>query len=185
MSDGKINRPNLSGAFSGGGEAPSRSAGLRGLLQSPERPADAPRPEAPAAVEAKPRTATRVPSGTAVANVAAYLEPDVLQAVKSARREGVEPGAAERTYDELLVQALSAVSEEDLASHFAPEPAASGAGLLAPRQARNRGKTGIQIQIRLDGAQRDSLEQLAAKVGAPSRSALANAAYRLHFLSKR
>jgi hypothetical protein len=69
-----------------------------------------------------------------------------------------------------------------LTAQFAPAPLADSGSLLPARVRRPRGTGGVQLNFRLDGAQRAQLERLAADVGAPSRSALVDTALRLSLL---
>lgn len=197
----KVERPKLAGAFSGGG-VPDRAAGLSGLLPPPPTAAPIPAvqsepspalPEEPAATTAEvltpkpPRAAAppvrskpAQPTATSadVANIGVYLEPDVLEAIRRAKRTD----NLQKTYDELLVEAFEHVSEDQLRAHFHPDQAAGSSSLLPSRRRRPRGTAGIQVQVRLDGGQRDALAAVAARVGAPSRSALVAAVYRLALL---
>jgi len=187
----EIKRPNLASAFKG--VTPDRAEGLLGLLP-PATPAAIPktdaesmsanapsdRPEPPTSGRdgrRKPREAHHEYVG--VVNVAAYIEPELLAVVRSAKRN-VPIGERERTYDELLVDALNNVESDRLASEFASPTPRLGASPMLPRVRRKRGTEGIQIQLRLDGAQRASLDAIVQDAGAPSRSALVAAALRLH-----
>lgn len=198
----KVERPKLAGAFSGGG-VPDRAAGLSGLLPPPPTAAPTPAvqpepspalpatpavpagetltPKPPRAAAAPVRSKPAQPTTTAtdVANIGVYLEPDVLEAIRRAKRTD----NLQKTYDELLVEAFEQVSENQLRAHFHPEQADGSSSLLPSRRRRPRGTAGIQVQVRLDGEQRDALATLAARVGAPSRSALVAAVYRLALLN--
>ncbi|MFD1716045.1 hypothetical protein ACFSBZ_16340 [Amnibacterium flavum] len=191
-----IERPHLADAFKPQPtkkEPVDRSAGLAGLLPPPRRvtPPAAPAVEAPAeaapaagekAPEPKPATAKK-PRATAArpqatetdvtSNVAVYLEPDLLELVKTARRtRGLN-------YDDLTVEAFAAISDDTLRNHFTQTRTAQTSGGMPTRVRRPRGTSGIQIQLRLDGTQRAWLDQKQEEVGAPSRSALVAAALRL------
>lgn len=54
-----------------------------------------------------------------------------------------------------------------LAAPFAAIDASPGRGPLQPRIRRQRGTAGIQVQLRLNGTQRDALDALVTEVGAP------------------
>lgn len=193
MSDPQIERASLADAFKGSGSG--RAASLGGLLPKtnrPEtaRPADAPRVTEPAAPrpKASPKPTTEraaaprraAPQHEGVQNVAVYLEPEILAAVRAAKTRNATAGKPESTYDELLVDALDHIPAEQLRAAFAGTPAEHTGGPLQRRVRRARGSGGIQIQLRLDGTQRRALDELAADAGAPSRSALVATAYRLH-----
>lgn len=186
----KVERPKLAGAFSGGG-VPDRSSGLSGLL-----PPSAPRtqPEVSSPAESTPqRSEQQQPRklGKKVAreetaadmstkNVGVYLEPELLDSLKRAKRTA----EVSKTYDDILFDALAKVGEEDLAAHFEPEVADYSSSLLPRRNRRPRGAAGIQVQLRLDADQRDVLDELTTRVGAPSRSALVAAAFQLALLGE-
>jgi len=181
-------RPSLADAFSApkAAAAPDRTAGLGGLLppkrtaSAPSVPAQSPKaaklpaataktPSAPTATKPKPKSAE---SGGAVSNVAVYLEGSLLDRVKTTIREkGI-------TYDALLVEVFDAVGDEAIAKTFVNEGA--GSSTMPTRQRRRRGEPGIQIQVRLDETQKQWLAEKAGTVGAPSRSALVAAAFRLY-----
>lgn len=194
MSEPQIDRPSLADAFKGSGSG--RAASLGGLLPKNTRPAEPTPADTAVAVEpATPRqkpitkpTAERTPAPRrvpaqhqGVQNVAVYLEPDILALVRAAKSRTTAAGEPEKTYDELLVDALDHISIEQLRAVFTGTPTAPSGGPLQRRTRRARGSGGIQIQLRLDGDQRRALDELAAAADAPSRSALVATAYRLHF----
>ncbi|TCJ21805.1 hypothetical protein E0W80_15815 [Microbacterium sp. PI-1] len=201
MNAPEIKRSSLADAFKGAGS--EDAAELTGLLAprkpSPPREAATPAPaspdatestpnapeaEAAAAVTPEPREAAPAdPVKNKVDNVPAYINPVVLAAVRVARREGIAAGEPDKTYDELLVDALERVPLEEIRAIFAPEDAEAG-GLLQRRKRRSRGTGGTQIQLRITGAQEDELTELAASVGAPSRSAFVNEVYRMAYLKE-
>lgn len=187
-----INRPTLGGAFSGA-STPDRGAGLSDLLPPPKKPAEK-KPEAesvdkptqlstPKSRKATVRAAADVAEGDAVSNVGVYLEPEVLDAVKKQRRAGRAPGESDRQYDEILVDALGKVSLEELSAQFAV-PLRETNSLLQPRKRRPQGISGVQIQPRLSRSQKETLDDLIRQTGAPSRSALISAAFRLAYMAK-
>ncbi|HOV99831.1 MAG TPA: hypothetical protein PLY19_00015 [Rhodoglobus sp.] len=193
MSEPQIDRPSLADAFKGSGSA--RAASLGGLLPKTTRPvepspADTAVAVEPAAPRQKPtpkptaeRTTAprRVPTHhEGVQNVAVYLEPDILALVRAAKTRTTAAGEPDKTYDELLVDALDHIPAKQLRAAFTGTPTAPSGGPLQRRTRRARGSGGIQIQLRLDGDQRRALDELTADAGAPSRSALVATAYRLH-----
>lgn len=203
MNAPEIKRSSLADAFKGAGS--EDAAELTGLL-APRKPS--PRPEAatsapvsPEAAESAPQAPPAAPAAhvapaprgattaqadavkNKVDNVPAYINPVVLAAVRVARREGIAAGEPDKTYDELLVDALERVPLEQIRAIFAPEDAEAG-GLLQRRKRRSRGAGGTQIQLRITGAQEDELTELAASVGAPSRSAFVNEVYRLAYVKE-
>lgn len=188
-----IERPNLADAFKphpAKKEPVDRSAGLAGLLPPPRRtttpapavetpaertPTAGEKPAEPKPAAKKPRQTTRteVAEVDGVSNVAVYLEPDLLELVKTARRiRGLN-------YDDLTVEAFAAIGDDALRNHFTQTRAVENDGAMPARVRRPRGTSGIQIQLRLDGNQRAWLEQKRKDVGAPSRSALVATALRL------
>jgi hypothetical protein len=195
-----LDRPNLADAFNK--PRVDRAAGLTGLLPAP-RPQRTAAPAAPtepfddtapagdaptaaptnrpAAVGSRQRPAAvkqRVSEQAHIVNnVAVYLEPDLLDLTRQQRR------LTEVSYDQLVGDAFAAVSDEDLARVFRPEPGMTGTSGMPTRQRRVRGTAGIQIQLRLDTNQRAWLDQKQHDVGAPSRSALVAAVLRLHLTS--
>lgn len=201
MNAPEIKRSSLADAFKGAGS--EDAAELTGLLAprkpSPPREAATQAPASPDASESTPKapaaepvvavtpapreTAPSDPAKNKVDNVAAYINPIVLAAVRVARREGIAAGEPDKTYDELLVDALERVPLEEIRANFAPEDAEAG-GLLQRRKRRSRGAGGTQIQLRMTGAQEDELTELAASVGAPSRSAFVNEVYRLAYVKE-
>lgn len=113
-------------------------------------------------------------SADTVANVAVYLEPDLLDQAREHRR------SRQITYDELVVDAFAAVPDHALQQALAPQRAASPITGMPARQRRIRGTAGIQIQLRLTGPQRIWLDTKQQAVGAPSRSALVATALKLY-----
>lgn len=193
----RIQRPSLSSQFKGTGT--ERAAGLGKLLPpAPARPqtamkqpeggpraqdnsAEAP-PNAPSTGRKKEQAKKPSLASTGgLRNITAYFEPDVFDAVFAARRAGVPAGKRDKSYDELLVEALGAVTIDDLTRHFQPTETVS-AGLLQGRNRRVSNLETVQRQIRLSDQQRDVLDDIAAEVGAPSRNALINAAFRIALL---
>lgn len=203
MNAPEIKRTSLADAFKGAGT--EDAAELTGLL-APRRPAAtgekpaAPRPAtkkpkftepapvapernvvpAPAVVKTAP--AANDATKNKVNNVPAYVDPVVLRAVRAARREGVPAGDPEKTYDELLVDALESVSFDRIRAVFSPEDENAEGGLLQRRKRRTRGEGGTQIQLRMTKGQEEELAALTASAGAPSRSAFVTAAFRLAYL---
>ncbi len=189
----RIQRPSLSSQFKGTGT--ERAAGLGKLLPpAPARPPAAmkqpeggPRAQgnsAEAPTTGRKKEQSKKPSTASTGglrNITAYFEPDVFDAVFAARRAGVPAGKRDKTYDELLVEALGTVTIDDLTTHFQPTENVS-AGLLQGRSRRVSNLETVQRQIRLSDQQRDVLDDIAAKVGAPSRNALINATFRIALL---
>ena len=191
-----LDRPNLAEAFNK--PRVDRAAGLTGLLPAPrpQRTAaaaapreilddnapggEAPTIAAPSDGLVAPRqrpTAVKQPvpqQANIVNNVAVYLEPDLLDLVRQQRR------LTDVSYDQLVSDAFAAVSDDQLARAFRPEPGITRPSGMPTRQRRVRGTAGIQIQLRLDTNQRAWLDQKKDDVGAPSRSALVAAVLRLH-----
>ena len=193
-----LDRPNLAEAFNK--PRVDRAAGLTGLLPTPrpQRNAAPPAPteirhnnasgsevstiaapsDGPVAVAPRQRPAAvkqRVSQqANIVNNVAVYLEPDLLDLVRQQRR------LTDVSYDQLVSDAFAAVTDDQLARAFRPEPGITGRSGMPTRQRRVRGTAGIQIQLRLDTNQRAWLDQKQDDVGAPSRSALVAAVLRLH-----
>ena len=197
-----LDRPDLSAAFTNKKAPVDRTAGLSGLLPAPRpRPSTStPAPSttlehasrpvpASAAVEpapvVEPTTAkpvrsirTKNPpvsdSADITANVAVYLEPDLLELVKRQRR------ATETTYDELVRTAFAEIDEDQVRAAFTHERTPTSGNGMPVRKRRVRGTAGIQLQLRLDGFQRAWLDETQRRVGAPSRSALVARVLRLH-----
>jgi hypothetical protein len=193
-----LDRPNLAEAFNK--PRVDRAAGLTGLLPTPrpqrtaalaapteilddnapgsEAPTTAAPSDLPVAVAPRQRPAAvkqRVSQqANIVNNVAVYLEPDLLDLVRQQRR------LTDVSYDQLVSDAFAAVTDDQLARVFRPEPGITGVSGMPTRQRRVRGTAGIQIQLRLDTNQRSWLDQKQDDVGAPSRSALVAAVLRLH-----
>lgn len=201
-------RQSLAGAFAP--VAPGRGAALQGLLPPKRgRDAQAPKPHTPEkSVEAPVRQPVVSPPSAApeveqtpsikqaspevdeqeavapavkasetvpgaLRNVGVYLPPPLLAAVKDAVYQG------RTTYADLLIDAFEAVDDERIADEFTPETMLTSSGM--PRRApRKRGEAGIQIQLRLDGLQVAWLDGKVTEFGAPSRSALVSAVFKLH-----
>lgn len=109
----------------------------------------------------------------ALRNVGVYLAPSLLADVKDAVYQG------RTTYADLLIDAFDAVDDERIAGEFSSEATLTTSGM--PRRApRKRGEAGIQIQLRLDGLQVAWLDGKVTEFGAPSRSALVSAVFKLH-----
>jgi len=197
----RIQRPSLSSQFKGTGT--DRAAGLGKLLppapaRNPDKPPaaikqseGAPRPQENSAAappislstsqKKEPAKKRSSASTGGLRNITAYFEPDVFDAVFAARRTGVAAGKRDKSYDELLVEALGTVTIDDLVTHFQPAEIVSG-GLLQGRNRRVSNLETVQRQISLSVQQRDALDDIAAEVGAPSRNALINATFRLALL---
>jgi hypothetical protein len=109
----------------------------------------------------------------ALRNVGVYLPPALLADVKDAVYQG------RTTYADLLIDAFEAVDEERIAGEFTPETTLASSG-MPRRTPRKRGEAGIQIQLRLDGLQVAWLDGKVTELGAPSRSALVSAVFKLH-----
>jgi hypothetical protein len=105
-----------------------------------------------------------------------YLPPETLDLVRAERR------IAGVTYTDLLVSAFEDLSDEQLRAEFAPVPR-QGTAMPSRRRTR-RGGGGIQVNLRLDGAQERWLNAKAEQVGAPSRSALVATVFRLHYANQ-
>lgn len=187
-----IQRASLADQFKGSGS--TRATGLSGLLpptkSQPSTPpasatTSAPEPPATSAAErpTTPRRTKTPEASNATKNITVYFDVDVFETVYAARREGVAPTDRDRTYDEILVDALSRVSIADLQNHFTSDDAPA-VGLLQPRNRRVSNPESVQRQIRLNESQREAIDNLASQVGAPSRNAFINAAYRLAFLTR-
>ena len=138
----------------------------------------APTVEPPAAKPVRPIRTTKTPpvsdSADITANVAVYLEPDLLELVKRQRR------ATETTYDELVRTAFAEIDEDQVRAAFTHEHTPADGNGMPVRKRRVRGTAGIQLQLRLDGFQRAWLDETQQRVGAPSRSALVARVLRLH-----
>ena len=156
-------------------------------LEQPLEPVDTAAIPAPAAATAptaakpvRPTRATTAPplseSASTTANVAVYLEPDLLDLVKARRR------TTETTYDELVRQAFAEISEDQIRAAFGAATLAvvNDSHGMPVRKRRPRGTAGIQLQLRLDTPQRAWLDDTRQRVGAPSRSALVATVLRLH-----
>lgn len=206
----KIVQPKLAGAFSGGApdraaalsgllpkrtadttsantETPAKTAAPTKPARASDKPKAQPVEVPPAEVStAPPASSTGTPRPTrqvapdAVIEVGMYLDPEIVQQLRTARRDGVKPGEPERTYDQLLVDALAKVDGAAIAAAFVTDSSSDSEGM--PRRIRRPKGTGTAlIQHRLSIAQRDYLDRLAEKTGAPSRSALVNTVYRLAY----
>ncbi|MET3948267.1 hypothetical protein ABIB49_002988 [Arthrobacter sp. UYCu512] len=109
----------------------------------------------------------------ALRNVGVYLPPQLLADVKDAVYQG------RTTYADLLIDAFETLTDEQIAGEFTADIELTSSGM--PRRApRKRGEAGIQIQLRLDGLQVAWLDGKVTEFGAPSRSALVSAVFRLH-----
>ncbi|MBW8764539.1 MAG: hypothetical protein JF592_18495 [Microbacterium sp.] len=210
MTEQEIERGSLADAFKG--SAGPRTAGLGDILghstgrsatakTAPAKASPAKAPErAPVAFSEAQEPAAAAP-GTSVApgpaaavsapladpnkveNVPAYIEPDVLAAVRVAKRKGVPAGQPETTYDELLLDAIDDLGADRIREAFNPT-AAEGAGLVSRRPRRARGTGGVQIQLRLSKGQQAQLQLLMDDVGAPSRSAFVSMVFRLAYVDQ-
>lgn len=187
-----LDRPDLSSAFKPGPkDAPDRAASLGGLLAprvaSPATTVPkvastavdkrlAPAPSKPAPTPASRPAVVPVSSSAstgAVSNVGVYIEPDVLPLVKAAARD------RDLAYHELLAELFDLVDNDELAREFAPAAPVTGGRNMPARSRRRTGVPGIQIQLRLDDAQREFLDRKVQSMGAPSRSALVAAVFKL------
>jgi hypothetical protein len=157
------------------GAAPDRGAKLKQALPikpkaAPARSVAAPVTAAPdARGGAEPARASQTVPG-APQNVPVYLPAELLERLK-------ERTYRERsTYADVLIDAFDSVPDDALAADFSvvapPPPTSSG---IPRRATRRRGGAGIQIQLRLDSAQRAWIDTKAEQLGAPSRSALVSA----------
>jgi hypothetical protein len=109
----------------------------------------------------------------ALRNVGVYLPPQLLAEVKDAVYQG------RTTYADLLIDAFETLTDEQIAGEFTADTELRSSGM--PRRApRKRGEAGIQIQLRLDGLQVAWLDAKVTEFGAPSRSALVSAVFKLH-----
>ena len=96
----------------------------------------------------------------------------------TARTEGV-------TYSDLLLEAFDTIADTQLRREFAaPKEAPAGGMPRTPASSKRAGRAkvedGVQLQIRLSGAQDDWLNQQVEQVNAPSRSALVSAVFALY-----
>lgn len=149
-------------------------------------PADAAAPPVAAQVAQVPAAAPVVASvlgDDPVESVPAYVEPDVLAAVRAAKRKGVPAGQADLTYDELLLDAIDELGSDRIREAFHPA-AVEGAGVVSRRVRRVRGTGGQQIQLRLSRTQQQQLAVLIEVVGAPSRSAFVSTVFRLAYVKR-
>jgi hypothetical protein len=197
---GRPSRRSLAGAFRpAAAPAEDRAVALVGLLppRDPARVQPAPRQDEAQArgVDADVRdggppaeavrTSERVGSGSApgggdastragkVRNVAVYLPVELLRRLRETAR------SRELTYADLLVEAASA-HLADVAPQLAPPPPPSRDGGMPSRVPRRSPAPGVQVQFRLDGHQVAWLDEQAARLGAPSRTALVSALLRAH-----
>lgn len=147
-------------------EPEAAPAPVRALKASPRQQPATKKAAAPAV-----KASETVPG--ALRNVGVYLPPPLLADVKDAVYQG------RTTYADLLIDAFEAVDDERIAGEFTPETTLTSSGM--PRRApRKRGEAGIQIQLRLDGLQVAWLDGKVTEFGAPSRSALVSAVFKLH-----
>lgn len=207
MDEQEIERGSLSDVFKGSGG--QRTAGLGDILGHSTQRTAAPK-ATPARATAKPPKRAPVAfseaqdpaAGTSgapepsapvtaplvdahkVENVPAYIEPDVLAAVRVAKRKGAPAGQPDLTYDELLLDAIDDLGADRIREAFNPT-AAEGAGLVSRRPRRARGTGGVQIQLRLSKGQQAQLQLLMGDVGAPSRSAFVSMVFRLAYVKSR
>ena len=107
-----------------------------------------------------------------VRNVAVYLPVGLLERLRATRR------SREVTYAELLVEAAAA-HLDGVQSRFRPasNPAVVG---MPSRGSKRLSEPGVQVQLRLDGHQLRWLDEQAARLGAPSRTALVAALLETH-----
>lgn len=136
------------------------------------------RPRRVAAKEnsSREKASETVPGG--LRNVGVYLPPGLLAAVREAVHH------ARTTYADLLIDAFEVLHEEEISRKFTVETVITSSGM--PRRApRKRGEAGIQIQLRLDGLQVAWLDERVVELGAPSRSALVSAVFKLYVAGHR
>ncbi len=107
-----------------------------------------------------------------VRNVAVYLPVSLLERLKATRR------SREVTYAELLVEAAAA-HLDGVQSRFGPVSAPVAVGMPS-RKRKRLPEPGVQVQLRLDGHQLRWLDEQAARLGAPSRTALVAALLETH-----
>lgn len=136
-----------------------------------QKPAPQQQPAAKRGAASAVKASETVPGG--LRNVGVYLPPALLADVKDAVYH------ARTTYADLLIDAFEALDEEQISGEFTVETMLTRSGM--PRRApRKRGEAGIQIQLRLDGLQVAWLDEKVVEFGAPSRSALVSAVFKLH-----
>jgi hypothetical protein len=146
--------------------APSEEVPLDTRSQPVKRPSISNQPGAK-------KSASKTVAGPA-RNVAVYLPPATLDAVKAKARE------EQTTYSDLLVDAFDAVDPEDIARTFNVDAEAAPASVMPRRVRRPRGTAGIQIQLRLDEHQVEWLDAQVSRYQASSRSALVSTVLQLH-----
>ncbi len=131
--------------------------------------------DAPVAKEARPESGRRagVPLDR-VRNVAIYLPVELLRKLRETAR------SRELTYADLLVEAASAHLESVAPRLAPPPPTTSHGGGMPSRATRRAPAPGVQVQFRLDGHQIAWLDEQAADLGAPSRTALVSALLGAH-----
>jgi hypothetical protein len=175
-------------------ETSARGSSLQGLLKPKDGnkkrslvpTAATPSEEAPLDTRSQPakrpnisnKPGAKKPASQTVAgparNVAVYLPPATLDAVKAKARE------EQTTYSDLLVDAFDAVDPEDIARAFNVDAEAATASVMPRRVRRPRGTAGIQIQLRLDEHQVEWLDVQVTRYQASSRSALVSTVLQLH-----
>lgn len=158
----------------------ARSEGLAGRL--PPRPVPPPAPEPASEPEgqparrkkpATPRSGPRAPAGSGSRTIVVYVNASV--------RGRLRVHGGERSYTEVVLEALDATHAR-LQAKF-NTPAAPPNSLFAGRgRPRRRRHEEPQVQISLRPLRDDVtvIDRLQAQVGAPSRSALINAALDEH-----
>jgi hypothetical protein len=109
-----------------------------------------------------------------VRNVAIYLPLELLRKLRETAR------SRELTYADLLVEAASAHLDSVASRLTPPSPTTPPGGGMPSRATRRAPAPGVQVQFRLDGHQVAWLDEQAASLGAPSRTALVSALLRAH-----
>ena len=164
--------------------APTRASNLQGLLKPKERrpaktggtrtedqpqAAEKPVPAPPTAAAPASAAGTSSPK-----NVTVYLP----TATASALRQRAK--SAELTLAEVVAQAFGGVSAEELRSALNPAEPQAPAGGMPVRAKRHPKGGGVQVQLRLDDAQRTWIDNKVDELDAPSRTALIAAVLSLH-----
>jgi hypothetical protein len=194
-------RPSLAGSFgapaAARNEERDRAAGLTGLLPGrssrPARtdttskpvssPADPAGDQSPSTDRpAKADRPTTSPAGRMVSATAddtklrtkpVYVPPALLEQIRA------DGKARELTYTDLLVESFELVEDKALRAAFVQERPETST--MPARVRAKRGTGGIQMNLRLDGAQEQWIDEKVIAVGAPSRSALVSTVFALRF----
>ena len=129
-------------------------------------------PPPPAPIRAVPaQTVQESPTPPAeVHNVPAYVPREMRTRLKQASAKLSAKRGEAVTYTDLLVEAFDTIPEDRLQGLFSPDEPASGA-MPRPRK-KLQVVGGVQIQLRLNGAQESWLDAKEAELGAGSRSVL-------------